>query len=180
MPELQRRRKRYQVVLELTSIVATRCGQPVMDRADCMQRRIACLRRALRFGTIFDPRNFRTSLHKPRSKQGLSTDYLCMLPLVFRMSAYAERLASHSRNSLSKTESTLKRDGWQESNFGVDRNGTGGRTEFGVTYYKGRPVGGGLCSKLLMASHWPPENAPGGKRHSIRRPHLLWVLDSFG
>jgi hypothetical protein len=33
MPELQRRRKRYQVVLELTSIVATRCGQPVMDKA---------------------------------------------------------------------------------------------------------------------------------------------------
>jgi len=73
MPELQRRRKRYQVVLELTSFIATRCGLPVMDRAEIMQRRFAWLRRALRFGTIFDPRNFRTSLHKPRSKQGLST-----------------------------------------------------------------------------------------------------------
>jgi hypothetical protein len=92
----------------------------------------------------------------------------------FQMSAYAERLASHSRNSLSKTESTPNRSGWQGANLAGTGIGTGGLC---IPDDKDRPGGRPM---RLMASHWPPENAPGGKLHSIRRPHLLWVFGSFG
>ncbi len=70
----------------------------------------------------------------------------------FQMSAYAERLASHSRNSLSKTESTPKWDGWQEPN--LPRNQIGFACYVSLTT-KAASLGGLFV--YLMASHWPPE-----------------------
>ena len=89
-------------------------------------------------------------------------DY-CIAATNFPMSANAERLASHSRNSLSKTESTLKRSGWQECNFARYQNWD--RLDYVSQTTKAARCGRPL---RLMASHWPPENAPGGKLHSIR------------
>ena len=81
------------------------------------------MRHALESEIAFDHENLKLRQQTRRSKQGLSTDTVSAVTK-FQMSACAERLASHSRNSLSKTESTPNRDRWQESNFWLNRFGT--------------------------------------------------------